>query len=162
LLKSGSARVEQSREGMAGTLARVGAGGVFGGVSLVEGTHASASLGADEAGAVDPFERGHVEALLQSEPGVSSRPYRSVGVGISRRLRERSRLFSQLNVQAVAQVNRFHATRLGQITSRQLPRELVAKVDAFKAEMASIEARPGPSPERRVDAACAELLTVLE
>src|SRR6185295_8130802 len=121
-----------------------------------------ASVVADEPVTVDLFERGHIEALLQSDPGFSARFHRSIAVHLSRRIRERSRLFSQLNVQAVAQVNRFHTTRLGQITARQLPKDLVAGVDAFEATMRAIEAGPGPSPERRVDEACGRLCLLLD
>jgi CRP-like cAMP-binding protein len=162
LLESGSARVEQGQEGMRVTLGRMGPGEVFGEMSLLEEAAASASVIADEPATIALFERGHVEALLQSDPGLSARFYRSIAIHLSRRLRERSRLFSQLNVQAVAQVNRFHATRLGRITSRQLPRELVAGVEAFKARMTAIAARPGPTAEAQVGEACVALLGLLD
>jgi extracellular factor (EF) 3-hydroxypalmitic acid methyl ester biosynthesis protein len=163
LLKSGSARVEQMRGGVGITLARMGPGEMFGEMALLEETAASATVIADEPLVVELFERAHVDALLQSDPGFSSRLYRSIAVHLSRRLRERSQLFSQGSAQAVAQMSRAHSPRLGQITSRQLPLPLVNGVEAFKGAMTALEQRgAGPDAQRRVDDACGALLKLLE
>lgn len=162
LLRSGVARVEQDRGGMTITLARMSPGEVFGEMSLLEEATASASVIADEPAIVEVFERGHIEALLQSDPGFSARFHRSIAVHLSRRLRERSKLFSQLNAQAVAQNSRLHTTRLGQITARQVPKELVTAVFAFEAAMSALDARPASASQARVDEACARIVAQLE
>jgi extracellular factor (EF) 3-hydroxypalmitic acid methyl ester biosynthesis protein len=162
LLRSGTARVEQNRGDMVATLTRMGPGELFGEMSMLEDISASASVVAEDSVIVELFERGHIEALLQSDPGFSARFHRSIAIHLSRRLRERSQLISQLDMQSVAQVKRFHTTRLGQISSQQLPRDIVAEVERFKAAMATIEAKRSSSPGRDLDDACTRLLAALD
>lgn len=157
LLQSGTARVEQARDGVAITLARMGPGELFGEMALLEESAASASVIAEEPLVVELFERAHVDALLQSDPAFSARFYRSISVHLSRRLRERSQLFAQ----GRAQASRAHSPRLGQITARQLPRPLVDGVEAWKSVMSAVEARPDAGSPRKVDEACERLLALL-
>src|SRR4051812_14184953 len=80
IIKSGSARVQQVHEGVTITIACMGAGQVFGEMGLLEDTVASAAVIADEPSVVELFERGEIEALLQSDPGFSARFHRSIAV----------------------------------------------------------------------------------
>lgn len=161
VVKSGTARVEQAREGVAITLARMGPGEVFGEMALLEDSAASASVIADDPLVVELFERAHVDALLQSDPAFSARLYRSISVHLSRRLRERSQLFARGSAQVVAQASRAHSPRLGNITARQVPRPLIAGIQAFEGAMRDVEARADASAQRRVDDACGKLLELL-
>ncbi len=161
ILARGSARVAQDREGVAITLARMGPGEVFGEMSLLEDTAASATVTADEPSEIDLFERDQIEALLRSDPGFSARFHRSLAVHLSQRLRERSKRIAELDALATARLGRAHTTRLGHVTSRQLPPPLVAGIDAFGRAMTAIEAKPGPDAYKKVSDACEELLALL-
>jgi extracellular factor (EF) 3-hydroxypalmitic acid methyl ester biosynthesis protein len=167
VILSGSARVQQRRDGLLITLVRMGPGEIFGEMSMLEDTVASATVIADEPTSVELFSRGEVDALLQSDPGFSARFYRSIAVHLSRRLRDRSHLFSQLDAQALVQTTRQHATRFGQITSRQIPRDLVAGVMAFDVALQAIDrgdtaSGPSSGAARAVATTCDRLLAQLE
>ncbi|NUP05424.1 MAG: cyclic nucleotide-binding domain-containing protein [Polyangiaceae bacterium] len=161
VIRKGSARVEQRRDTVTMTLAHMGEGEVFGEMSLLEDTVASATVIAHEDTSVELFERGQIEALLQSDPGFSARFHRSLAVHLSKRMRDRNRNFAPVQARTEAPASRAPSTRLGQVTERQIPPALRAGLEAFKAEMNAVEARPGTDAERRIADACDRLMALM-
>jgi len=90
LLRRGEVRIERGYLGRGIEFARLGAGEVFGEMSFLEMTGASASVVANEEVDVDVIEGQQMAALLASVPGFATRFYLSVAVGLSQRLREAS------------------------------------------------------------------------
>jgi hypothetical protein len=163
--------VEEAAQGRGVAVARLGPGQVFGEMSYLEhdDTGASASVIADDDDVeVEVVKGADVDTLLTSDPGFSARFYRSLAVGLARRLRATTRALSTGLVQLGPVLNRFHLDRTGQITQRQMPETLVAGVEAFKGALHAVEAdlRDGrvgdPAAQDRVNSACDDLRGVLE
>lgn len=92
LIRRGTVRVERDHLGSGVPFARLEAGEVFGEMSFLENTGASASVVADERVEVDVIDGPHVQALLVSVPGLATRFYQSLAVALSARLRQTSYL----------------------------------------------------------------------
>jgi extracellular factor (EF) 3-hydroxypalmitic acid methyl ester biosynthesis protein len=139
VVRRGFVRVERAEQGQRVTVATLGSGETFGEMALLEESGASASVLAQDRVEVDIVAGNHIETLLTSMPGFSARFYQSLALSLSRRLRETTTLLSQLNVNDVAQVNRFHMPRTGQITERQIPEELARSVTSFRSRLQEID-----------------------
>lgn len=131
LIREGVVRVTRMHAGRPITFRRLGPEEVVGEMSFLERRRASASVVAESDVVLKKIEGAKLESLLASDPGFSARVYQSLSVTLSTRLRETAEFQSGLNVQEIAQVNRFHATRLGCITRKQIPRDLIERLDAF-------------------------------
>lgn len=163
LIRDGFARIERDQDGRGIAIARLGPGDVFGEMSLIEDTAASAAVVAEERVEVTVIDGAHVQALLMSDPGVSARFYRSLATTLSRRLRRTSAQLAWLQDSPPA----LHAPRTGQITTRQLPDSLVRALRAFQDEMNEVDLAMGrrqlteEAAQQRVNRACEALLEEL-
>lgn len=139
IVRQGMVRVERSHLGEGVAYARLGTGEIFGEMSFLENTGASASVYADDLVEVDICEGEHVTALMTSVSGFAVRFYQSLAVVLAHRLRETSMLIPPLMVEEVPQVNRFHAPRTGLIHTRDLPTSLTDAARNFSRVMVRID-----------------------
>ncbi len=135
ILRSGYVRVDRNHDGQLLTYARLGPGELFGEMSFLEQADASASVIAEEDVEVDAIDGPYLTSLLASEPGFSARFYNSLAVTLSHRLRDIAMNLGDLNLNEIAQVSRFHRTRLGYITDQQIPEQLEDAIETFQAGM---------------------------
>ncbi|AFY62138.1 cyclic nucleotide-binding domain-containing protein [Synechococcus sp. PCC 6312] len=133
ILRRGYVQVEREYQGQGIALSQLGAGAVFGEMSLLEQTGASASVTAASEVEVDVIEELSLRSLLNSLPGFSSRFYQSLAVTLSQRLRNVSEQLSQRHDQSQ------RPTRIGNISERQIPLILVDAVEQFKQTMTQLE-----------------------
>lgn len=96
VIRQGYVRVKTS-QGKGITLAILGPGEMFGEMSFLERTAASASVLAEEDVSVDVLSEAHLQSLLSSRDGFAERFYRSLAESLSRRLRNTSRRLSQVS-----------------------------------------------------------------
>jgi extracellular factor (EF) 3-hydroxypalmitic acid methyl ester biosynthesis protein len=168
LIRKGYVRVERASQGQGIAVARLGPGQVFGEMSFLEETGASASVIAEEDVDVDVVEGAYVQSLLASDPGFSARFFQSLAVGMAHRLRRTTEACSAGLVAEEVSRARFRQDRTGQITERQMPGALVAAVDSFKGALHALdqELRDGQvadaAAQQRVNSACDGLQKVLE
>jgi CRP-like cAMP-binding protein len=161
-LRSGRARVERETQGMRAVVAHLGPGDIFGEMSFVENTTASASVVVDEDAEVLTLSHESLRSLIESVPGLSTRFYQSLATLLSRRLRESASLVQKLNVGEVAQINRFHAPRTGHLSERQVPAELIGALDAWHRNLWKLRQGPSTVDLRPVAALCDEVCALLE
>lgn len=135
VLVGGIARVERSHLGKGIGYARLTAGALFGEMSFLEGSGASASVVAEEPCEVDVVDGAVVQSLAASVPGLGTRFYQSLAVLLSERLRETAALLPPLLVEEVPQVNRFHARRASRAAADSVPPRLVDTIETFKSSM---------------------------
>ena len=136
LVREGAVRVERAHLGRGVSFARLGPGELFGEVSFLEQSGASASVIADEDGTVvDIIEGRDIQNLLSSVPGFGTRFYHSVALTLSERLRTASAMLPPLLVEDVPQVNRFHAPRSSAAMQAIIPPSLTKSVEDFKTAM---------------------------
>ena len=138
ILISGYVRVDRNHDGQSLTYARLGPGEIFGEMSFLEQADASASVIAEDDVEVDAIDGPFLTSLLASEPGFSARFYNSLAVTLSHRLRDISVNLGELNLNEIAQVSRFHRTRLGHITDQQIPQELEDEIEIFQSVMGEL------------------------
>ncbi|MCB8839418.1 cyclic nucleotide-binding domain-containing protein [Aurantimonas sp. VKM B-3413] len=169
LIRTGAVRVQRTERGTGITIAQLGAGEIFGEMGFVENAPASASVMAETDGSVDVIEAEALQSVMASEPGFAVRFYHSIAITLARRLRRTSRRLAQTGASEAAQLNRFRHTRTGNISSRQMPSELVAEVEAFGQAILTAEQalKPGRSPDAvtvqgAVSAACDSVLAALD
>lgn len=167
-IERGAARVERTHFGRGVSIARIGSGDVFGELSFLESTAASASVVADEDDTeVAVLDGSRVYSLLASVPGLAARFYQSLATVLSHRLRDTTALLPPLLIEDVPQVNRFHAPRTSTYAHMALPPSLVEAIDAFKTEMMLVERgiltrKVGDEDaQSRVSAACEALSAAL-
>jgi CRP-like cAMP-binding protein len=139
VILEGRCRVEVSHLGRGVAIAHMGPDEFFGDMSFLEGQGASASVVADGPAKVLSVTPDHIQSLLQSAPGLSTRFYQSLAVNLSRRLRDRTAMLPPLLVEEVAQVKPFHSATTGHPGHGKLPPGLVADVEAFKTAMLAID-----------------------
>jgi CRP-like cAMP-binding protein len=87
IIERGLVRIEREPNTI---IARRGPGVVFGEMSFLENTEASASVIADEAVEVSVIDEIRVRALLESVPGFAIRFYKTLAVNLAHRLRQAS------------------------------------------------------------------------
>lgn len=168
IVHRGVVRVEQAQQGRGIALAQLGPGEIFGEMGFVENVSASASIVAQEDIEVDVVDEAHLQSVLASNPGFAIRFYQSLAVSLARRLRATSRRLVQANVNEVAQVNRFHQPRTGNISAQQIPQDLAAAIDAFEQVMLAVDQglrnrKLGENiAQARVSTACDEVIAALE
>ncbi|MBR30847.1 MAG: hypothetical protein CMN77_06005 [Spirochaetaceae bacterium] len=141
LIVSGFVRIASEVEGHSITLHRLGPEETFGEMSFLEEQGASASVVAEGEVLVEAIESNKLKSLLSSDPGFSARVFHSLAVTLSQRLRDATAYVQELNVNEVAQVNRFHSTRLGYITQRQLPEDLVQSMERFDSTLRGFQSK---------------------
>jgi len=135
VIRSGMVGVEVAHLGRGVAIRQLGPGAVFGEMSFLESSAASASVSAREDVELDMIEGTYVHSLLGSVPGLATRFYQSLAVMLAKRLRENTAMLPPLLVEDVPQVKRFHGLRTGQVGSNDLPPKLVDAVEDFKSEM---------------------------
>ncbi len=136
ILQTGFVSVRRAHLGQGVSVARLGPGEVFGEMSFLENSGASASVVADDDTVeVAEIAGEDVHALLASVPGFATRFYQSLAITLSHRLRDSSAQLPPLLVEEVPQVNRFHSTRTGNGGGRDVPPSLVEAVEQFKTSM---------------------------
>ena len=86
----GKVRVEKLTPSGVVLIDRLGAGEVFGEMSLLDGSPTNSAVVADEAVEVFVFHLGNIADLLEEDPVLASHLYHSLAVTIIRRLRERN------------------------------------------------------------------------
>jgi extracellular factor (EF) 3-hydroxypalmitic acid methyl ester biosynthesis protein len=165
LLHTGFVRVTRRREGREITVAQLGPGGLFGEMSLLEDTGATASVIAEEDVEVAVVSESHLLELMASEPGFSARFYHSLAGELARRLRATTERVLELTGPETGR--RSHAPRTGMVTERQIPHQLVNELAEVRAAMWRIEvgARSGSLGEDeargRVAASCEMIIRLL-
>ncbi|MBU44148.1 MAG: hypothetical protein CMN76_13075 [Spirochaetaceae bacterium] len=167
LIRSGFVRIAGEVDGHSITLHRLGPDESFGEMSFLEQQGASAFVVAEGDVLVEAIDVHRLDSLLSSDPGFSARVYHSLAVTLSQRLREATAYVQELNVNEVAQVNRFHSTRMGYITQRQIPEELIASMESFDSSMRALHnaLRRGesiPDLDTRVDELCDNVIQDLK
>lgn len=90
ILRDGTARVIRNHKGQETVIARMGPGEVFGELSFLEATGATATVVADGLVEVGMIEGQYVYSLLSSVPGFAARFYHSLAISLAKRLRERT------------------------------------------------------------------------
>jgi CRP-like cAMP-binding protein len=88
LIRAGSVRVERGGTGERVLIARLGPGQIFGEISFVDKSGASAAVIAEDEVAIDFISNGSLEALFSESPQLAVRLYRSVALVLAGRLRE--------------------------------------------------------------------------
>jgi extracellular factor (EF) 3-hydroxypalmitic acid methyl ester biosynthesis protein len=139
LVSSGTVRVEQGQNGRGIALAVLGPGEIFGEMGFVENAPASASVVAEDDAMIDIIEGEALQSVMASEPGFAVRFYHSIAITLIRRLRTTSLRLAQAGTAEVAQINRLHVPRTGNISARQVPAELSAGLEAFERAMLSVK-----------------------
>lgn len=87
IVRRGTVRVEKEHLGQSVPVNELGPGDVFGEMSFLEESVASASIVADETVDVAIIARSDVQELLESDPIFAAALYRSLAIELSRRLR---------------------------------------------------------------------------
>jgi CRP-like cAMP-binding protein len=139
VIRHGFVCVQRHYNGRGITLAQLGPGSFFGEVSFLEQAGASASIVALQAVEIDEIAEEHVHALLASVPGFAARFYQSLATALAHRLRLLSQRLTSLNVSEVAQVNRFHTARTGNIGACQVPEALAEELRAARQALDEVE-----------------------
>lgn len=88
----GEVRIEQPNNGDSIEIARMGAGSVFGEMSLLDMKGASANVVADGPVELVRIERSEVEQIVGEDPALGLRFYHSLAVTLSTRLRATNRI----------------------------------------------------------------------
>jgi CRP-like cAMP-binding protein len=168
VVRQGAVRVEQTPQGRGITLAQLGPGEVFGEMGFVENAAVSASVIALEDAVVDVIEGDALQSLMASEPGFAVRFYHSLAITLARRLRVTSRHLAEAGTGEAAQVNRYRKPRTGNISARQVPPELIARLDQFERTMLATdqEIRAGSLPDDqavgRISGSCDQMVALLQ
>ncbi|WCL47775.1 cyclic nucleotide-binding domain-containing protein [Leptospira sp. GIMC2001] len=167
IILTGYVRILGGNENHKLTFDRLGPNEVFGEMSFLENAPASASVIAEENVTVQQIDATHLNSLIASDPGFSSRFYNSLAITLSERLRDIQANQKELNINDIAQVNRFHATRLGHITHRQIPPELRDAIHKFNSKILELDEylnKGGTieSVETTVHTLCDNILELLE
>lgn len=150
IIRDGIARIEQKPGETGIALARLGAGQVLGEVSFVESGGASANVLAEEDVTVDAIAEDDLLTLLSSDPGFASRFYRSLAVVLAARLRKASERLAALSPYEIIRSHPFHTPQTGQVSDRQLPDVLRAKLRDFNEAIEDLATRLAPD---RINAA---------
>jgi extracellular factor (EF) 3-hydroxypalmitic acid methyl ester biosynthesis protein len=168
VVRQGAVRVEQAPRGRGITLAQLGPGEIFGEMGFVENAAVSASVIALDDAVIDIVEGDALQSLMASEPGFAVRFYRSLAIILARRLRVTSRRLAETGIGEAAQVNRHRQPRTGNISARQVPPELIARLDQFERSMLTTdqELRAGRLPEpaavEQIAGACDQIVALLQ
>jgi extracellular factor (EF) 3-hydroxypalmitic acid methyl ester biosynthesis protein len=134
IVEKGAVRVEKEYLGQRIVVARLASGDLFGEMSFLEDTEASASIVADTDAVIRSLESSAARSLLHSVPGLATRFYESLALLLSKRLRDITSELPAFIVEDVPQVNRFHAPRAGKGESL-IPSSLRSDVEEFKDVM---------------------------
>lgn len=168
IVAHGFVRVERGYGGGGMTVAQLGPGEIFGEMSFLEESGASASVIAREDVDVDVVEDLYLNSLLSSTPAFAVRFYQSLAINLSRRLRQTIQRLTEATERAQSPAQRLHIVRTGDISARQIPPELRAAMASFDAAMAQVDQHlagnslPAGVAQDRVGAACHELVRLLD
>ncbi|HEY4219043.1 MAG TPA: cyclic nucleotide-binding domain-containing protein [Gemmatimonadaceae bacterium] len=168
VLKRGFARVERTDHGADIAVGSLGPGELFGEMSFLEGVAASASVVAADDVDVDVIDGATVQSLLMSDPGLSSRFYRSLALTLSSRLRRASTELAQLRSSDVPNGGHSRDTRTGHVQARQIPADLVRAVQDFREHVQDAvaglarHAIDDATAQTAVSGACEAVLGALE
>src|ERR1700677_3497284 len=106
IVEKGAVRVEKEYLGQRIVVARLASGDLFGEMSFLEDTEASASIVADTDAVIRSLESSAARSLLHSVPGLATRFYESLALLLSKRLRDITSELPAFIVEDVPQVNR--------------------------------------------------------
>ncbi|HWE62554.1 MAG TPA: cyclic nucleotide-binding domain-containing protein, partial [Chloroflexota bacterium] len=168
IVARGFVRVERGHGGGGITVAQLGPGEIFGEMSFLEESGASASVIAREDVDVDVVEDLYLHSLLSSTPAFAVRFYQSLAINLSRRLRKAIQRLADAAERAEAPAQRLRIVRTGDISARQIPQELRAAMASFDAAMARVDQQladgslPAGAAQDRVRTACDELVRILD
>ncbi len=99
LVRDGEVRVERDIGGSMVELARVGAGGIFGEMSMLEKSAASASIVTTEPVEIVRLNNATIEALIDEDEGFGLRFYQSLAVSLSSKLRATNEVVRDVTIQ---------------------------------------------------------------
>ncbi len=139
VVREGTVRVQQDHSGHPVTYATLGPGDLFGEMSFLEHTGASASVYADDEVETDLYDGHHVNALMTSVPGFAARFYQSLAISLAHRLRETSRLIPPLLVEDIPQTQRNQAPRKMLYSRDHMPRHIIDACKSFKHELLRLD-----------------------
>jgi len=135
-ISSGIARVEV--KGI--IIARMGPGELFGEISFLEQSKASATVIAETELGVDVIEWGNLNTLLASVPGLATRFYASLAVMLSDRFRQRTKALASTSVIATMPQSRFpNLPRTGHLSVEQIPTSLASLIKQFQSNLETVE-----------------------
>jgi CRP-like cAMP-binding protein len=168
--RHGPAAIDQARpaERPGVAVARLGPDEVFGEMSYLEDSGATASVIAEEDVEVDVVEGPAITSLLGSDPVLAGRFYRSLAILMAHRLRNTTQSLALLREQTC--VGRLGEDRAEQLAEHLVPQHVRAIVERFKSDMQSLAGRlrdartaetAAHQAQRDVDGACAALLEAL-
>ena len=136
VLQKGIARVEKAAVGSGVAIAILEPGNIFGEMSFLEETIASAKVVAQEEVELLIIEQKDLYSLLVSVPGLSARFYQSLAYSLSLRLRETNSLVISL-MRSTSRVNRDR--RVGAVGQDAIPPELIGEIELFKHNLSEVE-----------------------
>lgn len=99
LVRDGEIRVERDIGGSMIELARVGVGGIFGEMSMLEKSAASASIVATRPVEIVRLGNATIEALIDEDEGFGFRFYQSLAVALSAKLRATNEVVRDVTIQ---------------------------------------------------------------
>ncbi|MFH0822240.1 MAG: cyclic nucleotide-binding domain-containing protein [Pseudomonadota bacterium] len=158
MVRKGMVRIERSHLGQGVAYAHLGPGEVFGEMSFLENTGASASVYADDEVDVDVVEGAQANALMMSVPGFATRFYQSLAITLAHRLRKTSMLIPSLMVEEIPQVTKTPAHRVPREVMDLIPRELAGAVKEFRRPLlrTDLNLKHGKiSEDKAAEAVCA-------
>ncbi len=168
LIRQGYVRIEHTAKGQGIAVARLGPGQVFGEMSFLEGTGATASVIAEDDVHAEIVDGAYLDTLLRSDPGFAARFYQSLAVAMAQRLRKTTHDWSLARAQQQAAWQRFHVDRTLQLSERQLPEALVNGVVAFQRALHAVDRALADgqldeeAAQARVNASCDHLRDLIE
>ncbi|MBL8020492.1 MAG: cyclic nucleotide-binding domain-containing protein [Leptospirales bacterium] len=162
-IQEGYVRIARNQNGQDIVFSRLGPEDLFGEMSFLEDGIASASVFADSDVRVRAIQTRRLESLIASDSSFATRLFYSLSNSLSGRLRELTTSMQTLNVNDIVQVNRFHSTRLGNITLRQIPEALIDSLQYFDSGMRELmkrsrKAESTPDLNQQVSALCAGIV----
>ncbi len=99
LVRSGEVRVERDIGGSMVELARVGAGGIFGEMSMLEKSAASASIVTIDPVEIVRLSNATIEVMIAEDEGFGLRFYQSLAVSLSAKLRATNEVVRDVTIQ---------------------------------------------------------------
>ncbi|MEW6351827.1 MAG: cyclic nucleotide-binding domain-containing protein [Thermodesulfobacteriota bacterium] len=164
-IRQGRVRVVRTYSGQVVAYATLGPGDVIGEMSFLENTGASASVFAEEDVELDVFEGYHVNALMTSVPGFSTRFFQSLAVTLAHRVRETSKLIPPLLVEEIPRAQHMRGPSKTPVLVGEVPEELSVEVKEFRRAILAAHALSTPDasadPYISVSKACGSLREAL-
>jgi CRP-like cAMP-binding protein len=92
VIRVGEVRIEKNSAGFPLEVARIGAGEIFGEISFIDGSPASADVVANQYVEAYVLDAQMLDPLLKKYPGIYGRLFRSLAFILARRLRDAASL----------------------------------------------------------------------